>query len=370
MVALKDFFDSTRVSAIADQFSGAWPEFDSAGFIASATSGLDALELKARSEQIAQAMGVYLPKDFALAAPIVLRSLGEPLGDSDQWGMEVFHYLPHTMYVATHGANEADFDVAMALQQELTQRFSAEFSIRAFWSFDRERTIAWMQRWAQDPCKQVRRLVSEGTRPRLPWAGHLKDLIEDPTPALALLELLKDDPALLVRRSVANHLNDISKDHPQVVLETCARWLEESPTAERTWLVRHALRTLIKKGDAQALEVLGHDSDMELELSATFKPARVPLGGKTKMELVLSNTTDQTQRGVVDVIMHFVKANGQTSPKTFKLKEVEIEAGTNLTLRKTFSFAYHSTRTPYAGEHRLEAMLNGQRYELGTIEVF
>lgn len=370
MVALKDFFDQARVSAISDQLSGAWPEFNAAGFIAYATEGLNGLELKARAEQIALAMGAHLPADFTHAAPILLASLGEPLGDSDQWGMEVFHYLPHTMYVATHGANEADFDLAMALQQELTQRFSAEFSIRAFWTLDRERTIAWMQRWAQDPCKQVRRLVSEGTRPRLPWAGHLKDLIEDPSPALALLELLKDDEALLVRRSVANHLNDISKDHPQVVLETCARWLDESSSPERVWLVRHALRTLIKKGDAQALSILGHDAEMELSLDATFKPSRVPLGGKTKMELVLSNTTDQTQRGVVDVIMHFVKANGQTSPKTFKLKEVEIEAGSSLTLRKTFSFAYHSTRTPYAGDHRLEAMLNGQRYELGSIEVF
>lgn len=369
MAQLKDFFDQGRAAQIAAQLKAAWPELDDAAFVAQASAGLEALELKDRAAQIAQAMGAHLPQDFTQAAAIMEASLGATLGESDQWGMEVFHYLPHTMYVARYGASADTFDVAMQLQEALTQRFSAEFSIRAFWSLDRERTIVWMRQWAQHPSKQVRRLVSEGTRPRLPWAEQLKDLIEDPAPALALLELLKDDPALLVRRSVANHLNDISKDHPQVTIQTCARWLQEDSSPDRQWLVKHALRTLIKRGDQDALSVLGHDEPLELELSASFKPAQVALGGKVALELALHNATAQTQRGVVDVVMHFVKANGQTSPKTFKLKEIELEPGQRQTLRKTFSFAYHSTRTPYAGEHRVEALLNGQAYELGVIDV-
>jgi len=212
------------------------------------------------------------------------------------------------------------------------------------------------------PDVHVRRLVSEGTRPRLPWAPRLKAFQEDPAPVLELLELLKDDEEELVRRSVANNLNDISKDHPALAAEVARRWWKGGDQ-DRKKLVRHALRTLVKKGDPDALAILGFGADSPARFEgASCEPKKVPIGGRVRIEAKVSNPSDEETGALLDFRVHFVKAKGSTSPKVFKGGERSLGPGERATIRKTISLAQQSTRVHYPGVHRIEVMLNGVTY--------
>ena len=198
--------------------------------------------------------------------------------------METLFYLPFVFFVADHGLE--CFETSMRAQYELTKRFTAEFSIRAFIERYPNETLKRLAEWAHDPNMHVRRLVSEGTRPRLPWASRLRGFQEDPSPVLELLEVLKDDPEEYVRRSVANNLNDISKDHPELVVEVTRRWWLDA-SEDRRRLVRHALRTLVKAGNTEALAVLGYDAISAIEVRAvTCTPDVIEIGEKLHIESV------------------------------------------------------------------------------------
>jgi 3-methyladenine DNA glycosylase AlkC len=271
--------------------------------------------------------------------------------------MESFLYLPFVFFVADYGLE--CFEISMRAQYELTQRFTAEFSIRAYLERYPEKTLARLREWAVDPNVHVRRLVSEGTRPRLPWAPRLRRFQEDPTPVLELLERLKDDPEEYVRRSVANNLNDISKDHPARVVQVARRWWKDAGD-DRKRLVRHALRTLVKAGDEGALGVLGYVRDTPASIgSVVCSPDTVEIGGKIRIEVEVENPSEEEAPVLVDLRVHFVKANGSTSAKVFKGAMVTMAPGADTTVRKTISLAQHSTRKHYPGSHRIEVMING-----------
>lgn len=211
----------------------------------------------------------------------------------------------------------------------------------------------------------VRRLVSEGTRPRLPWAPRLRAFQADPSPVLRLLELLRDDPERYVQRSVANNLNDISKDHPELAVATCLRWLEQ-PTEGRRWIVRHALRSLVKQGHLGALQALGAGNAPEVRVdSVRLTPRRVRIGDTLRFELRLTSTARQSQALVVDTRVHFVKADGKTSPKVFKLKQLELAPNASIVLRGRLGLAQLTTRRHYPGRHTLELVVNGVVSPLG-----
>jgi 3-methyladenine DNA glycosylase AlkC len=257
----------------------------------------------------------------------------------------------------------------MRAQYELTKRFTAEFSIRAFLERYPEESLRWLARWARDPNVHVRRLVSEGTRPRLPWARRLRSFQQDPAPVLELLEMLKDDREEYVRRSVANNLNDISKDHPQLVVDVAARWWADAG-GDRKRLVRHALRTLIKAGDAGALEVLGYGPDSPAQVrSVTCEPDVVAIGGKVRIAIEVLNPVDREVGALVDLRVHFVKKSGATSHKVFKGSELALGANEIATVRKTISVAQHSTRKHYPGRHDVEVLLNGVVHPGATFDV-
>jgi 3-methyladenine DNA glycosylase AlkC len=278
-----------------------------------------------------------------------------------------FLFLPHTQFVATYGL--AHFDVSMRALHALTQRFTAEFSIRPFLEQHPEATLRQLRLWTTDPSAHVRRLVSEGTRPRLPWAPRLRGFQKDPSPVLALLELLKDDPDLYVRRSVANNLNDIGKDHPQLLADTARRWLKGAST-ERRWIVGHALRSAVKRGEPGALQLLGFGKTARvLVQAAQVTPARARIGGRVDIGLEVHNPHAQPQRVLVDCCVHYVKANGQTSGKVFKLKTLELAAGDTVPLRKRLSLAQMTTRKHYAGVHRVEVLINGRAQALCSFEL-
>ncbi|MDJ0768230.1 MAG: DNA alkylation repair protein [Ilumatobacter sp.] len=366
---LKDSFGTDVPVRIADALATVVEDFDREGFLAACLDGYDDLELTPRAKQIASAMAAYLPADRELAMRTIVRTLGDELYGSELTGMEPFVYLPHVYFIAEYGLDH--FETAMTAQYELTKRFTAEFSIRAYLERYPEATLARLGEWANDESVHVRRLVSEGTRPRLPWAPRLRAFIADPSPVIELLERLKDDPEEYVRRSVANNLNDIAKDHPGVVVDVARRWWREPGAGdERRKLVRHALRTLIKQGDPAALDVLGYGESSPVEVGAvTITPERPAIGGKVAVEIELRNPTDEFAGALVDLRVHFVKANGSTSPKVFKGAEVEIEPGSASAVRKTISVAQQSTRTHHPGTHAVEAIVNGRTVPLGEFDL-
>jgi 3-methyladenine DNA glycosylase AlkC len=257
---LKDLLDREAVECLGHNLALVHRAFDADAFRRTALDGLKPLAILQRGQHLAQALRAHLPPGYEDAIAVLLRSLTPPLTRTDDLGLGVFFYLPHVCFVATYGLdaehNEGrdPFEVSMRAQYELTRRFSAEFSIRPFLIRWPERTLARLRQWTDDPDPHVRRLCSEGTRPRLPWARRIPDFIRDPRPALPILETLKDDPDLYVRRSVANHLGDIAKDHPALVFELCERWLEGAD-AGRRWLIRHAVRHPAKRGVKAALRL-------------------------------------------------------------------------------------------------------------------
>lgn len=259
-IPLKHLLGSEAVDCLAHNILLVHPGFNDERFRETALDGLEPLGILERGQHLARALRECLPVRYAKAIEILLTSLTPPLTKTDDLGLAVFFYLPHVCFVAEYGIDprhnggQDPFEVSMLAQYELTKRFSAEFSIRPFLIQMQERTLSHLLEWTADPDPHVRRLCSEGTRPRLPWAMRIPAFIKDPSLAFPILEELKSDESLYVRRSVANHLGDIAKDHPEFVFSTCERWLVD-PSPDVRWLVRHALRHPAKKSDPIALRL-------------------------------------------------------------------------------------------------------------------
>lgn len=359
---LKSRFDAALVRGVGADLLRAWPRFDRKGFEAAALRNLDALELTPRAWAVADALHAHLPPDFEEAVDILTRSLGPELTTTEGMGFEVFRYLPHVFWVSKHGLEHPE--AALRFQHELTRRFTAEFSLRPFVERHPETTLATLRRWARDPSAHVRRLVSEGTRPRLPWASRLRRFQKDPSPALELLDLLKDDPELYVRRSVANHLNDIGKDHPELAVRVARAW-SRGASEERRWILRHALRDLVKKGHRGALEVLGAGAAPRIALGKVrLAPARPRRGGELAFQVELRSRARSPQDLLIDFGIHFVKKSGRAEPKVFKLTRLTLPPGAAVPLSGRVSFRPMTTRKLYPGRHALDLRVNGVVFPL------
>jgi 3-methyladenine DNA glycosylase AlkC len=359
---LKAQFGASVVHRLAAEISAAYPQFDRKCFQIDAMKGFDELELLDRGRHLADVLRQHLPGDFTAAVNVLLSTLPEVRAAAG--GMASFFYLPHTEFVARHGLNH--FADAMRALHALTQMFTAEFALRPFLEHHQAETLRQLDAWTRDPSEHVRRMVSESTRTRLPWAGRLRAFQRDPAPVLALLETLRDDPSLYVRRSVANNLNDIGKDHPALLVSTMTQWLHGA-SEDRRWIVQHALRYLIKHGDRAALGVLGHAGRSTILVTAhTISPKRPAMGSRVAITCTLQNPARASQRAVVDLRVHFRKADGATRAKVFKLSTVELARGEQVTLRKTVSLADLTTRRHYPGLHSIELQINGSVTLLGT----
>jgi 3-methyladenine DNA glycosylase AlkC len=344
----KNLFDRRTVHAIGAALSTAWPAFDRAAFETRALDGLDALEMKARAMHLCGALEATLPSDFMQAADLLEQAIAGGLAGWALW--------PVGEYIARRGLRAPER--ALALLHGLTQGFTAEWAIRPFIVEHPELAFATLRRWTVDPSPQVRRLVSEGSRPRLPWGLQLKGLIADPSPTLPLLEALLDDDDEAVRRSVANHLNDIGKDHPALVAEWLERHLPDASPRRRA-LLRHASRSLVKRGDARVLKAWGHGSRLRGSAQLLVTPRRVVLGGAIVLDVTLQSAAKRTQTLVVDYAIHHVKANGGTSPKVFKGWTLELAGGESRALRKSHPVKPITTRRYFSGRHRVELLVNG-----------
>lgn len=360
---LKDYLDAKTVRGVAAELAHVYPELDARRFVRDATRGFDELELTERAEAIADAFAKHLPSDPPRALEILVATL-----ERESTELTVFRFFAYATFISKYALEH--FEPAMAAQYELTKRFTSEFCIRPFIERYPRETYARLERWAADPSEHVRRLVSEGTRPRLPWAPRLRAYQKDPRPVIALLERLKDDPSLYVRRSVANNVNDIAKDHPAIAIELCGRWMKGA-SQERKWIVRHALRTLVKRGDRAALEVLGFGKKpdgVRIE-RPKLSSARVSIGDALRFEFTLVNRGKKTERLLVDYAVHFVKANGDARPKVFKLTSVDLAPGGRIELGRKVSFKPMTTRKPQPGRHRIDVLVNGAALPIGAFEV-
>jgi len=332
-------------------------------FLRDALAGFAPLSLTGRGFHIAAALRKHLPAGYPQAVDVLLASASQPHEHRASGGMAAFLYMPHLFFVAQHGLDH--FEDSMRAQHALTQRFTAEYSIRAFLEKHPDATLARLREWTNDASPDVRRLVSEGTRPRLPWAPRLRAFQKDPRPVLELLELLKDDSELYVRRSVANNLNDIGKDHPMLLTAVAKRWLRGAGE-ERRWIVNHALRSAVKRADAGALGALGYGSKAEVSLrDKRIAPLRPKIGGSVTVSFTLVNKQARPQRVMVDLVVHFVKARG-TGAKTFKMKVLTLAPRARVVVTKKIGLQQLTTRKHYAGIHKVEALLNGRRTALGS----
>lgn len=354
----KDYFDEDLARRMAGMITAVYPPFPADAFVNQVAPQLAGLEMKQRTTVFVQALRDHLPAGFANAWAVLEAALGAELAEGDGMFNEGWHHWPVAHFIEVFGLE--DFDVGVQAMHEITKRHTAEFAIRPFLIHHQDEMLAILHTWAADENPHVRRLVSEGTRPRLPWAGRLHAFIEDPSLTLALLEKLKDDPSEYVRRSVGNHLNDIAKDHPQLVIATCRRWWQDG-SPERRWIVQRALRTLVKDGDPDALAVLGFASAQVQLTDFSVAPDPLHLGDSLKLHFTLQNTADTAQNLVIDFVIHFVKANGQTSGKVFKLKTAVLAPHDSLTIEKSHPIRPITTRTYYPGTHRVEIQVNGQR---------
>ncbi|MCF3638900.1 DNA alkylation repair protein, partial [Rhizobium sp. TRM95111] len=322
-------------------------------FAALAADGMEALELMQRAEQIRAALDRTLPADFPLAADILERALPQDAGER---GLAGWALLPVNQFVALHGLGH--FDRSLALLKRLTPHFTAEFGIRRFIATDQDRALAEIATWVTDENHHVRRLASEGTRPRLPWAMRLPALICDPLPILPILTALVDDPEDYVRRSVANSLNDIAKDHPDVVTDFVAAHLPAA-SAERRQLLRHASRTLLKQGNAAALGNFGFGGTAGVEANLILAAAEIDYGGTLAMAVTLVNRSDAPRNLMIDYAIHHQKANGTLVPKVFKWKQLELPAGASLAIARDHAIRPITTRRYYPGAHRVDILVNG-----------
>ena len=356
--SLKDhLFNADTVGGLARRF-GAAGVFDPAPFQAEVMAELPALELKARITLIAQVLARHLPRAFPQAVQAIRAALPPPLDPTlrdDDFGE--FIYAPLGVYVEDHGLSD-HFDLSLDLIEDLTQRFSMEFSLRSCLNHDPAATLARLRDWAGHPHYHVRRLVSEGTRPRLPW-GQSVPLT--PGDTLPLLDLLHADPTRYVIRSVANHLNDLTRTTPDAVLAHLTAWRDagRQDAGERDWMARHALRNLVKAGHPGALAHLGYDPDLDLTAQVSITPQDLPIGASACITAQITPAADAPL--LVDYVIDFVKANGTSAPRVFKLKTLTARAGKTVTLTKTHAFKKGATTfTHYPGAHGLRLQVNGR----------
>lgn len=354
---MKDGLDRFAVQRLSEAVARAWPEFDRAGFEKEARTGLAELELKGRVRHIIAALALFLPKDFPRALKTVVRAAGHfPSGRSGD-ALAGFAAWPLIDWVPEYGLDH--FDISLKALRKLTPLFTAEFAVRPFLIQDPARALGHLRSWLDDPDEHVRRLISEGTRPRLPWGGYLPMFREDPRPVIELLEHLKDDPAEYVRRSVANNLNDIAKDHPKQVVKVCRAW-KKGASAERRWIIRHGLRTLVKQGDRGALKVLGYTTEPKVTAKLRLSAGSVKIGDDLIIEVALQSQARRSQKLVVDYVVHHRRAGGQSTPKVFKLRTFDLEPGKSILLEKKHSFVPRTVRRYYPGEHMVEIMVGGR----------
>lgn len=349
---LKDIYNEDFLIAFVRRIQSVYPAFQGQAFIASILEdSWEALALKARTRRISTNLGQFLPGDYELALDILIEIADDCVG---------FPYLFFPDFVAVYGQAEEHWERSMTALEIFTQKSSSEFAIRPFLLRDPNRVMHQMTDWANHPNEHVRRLASEGCRPRLPWAEALPVFKANPSPVLAILELLKEDSSLCVRKSVANNLNDISKDHPEVVLEVARQW--QGKHAHTDWVIRHGCRTLIKSAHPDALTVFGYaqEADLTVQASISTNPTVLTIGETCVIRYDMMIRPGDAVYIRVEYAIDFIKANGKVKRKAFLLSNKVVAGGAPLAATRTHNWSDLTTRRHYPGAHRIVLLVNGR----------
>ncbi len=362
--SLKDhLFNEVKVKKLAKDIKTVYPEFQEKKFVKVVVGKFPQLELMQRIAHISTMLRQYLPPDYLQALAVLVASLPapcDPTKSDDDFGE--FIYAPYGHFVSEYGCEKRYLKQSLTAIKEITQRFSCEWAIRNYLNTFSKETLAELKKWTKDPHYHVRRLVSEGTRPNLPWAKKVSITSVDTLP---LLELLYTDKTRYVTRSVANHLNDIAKGHPSLVVETLKRWQVSGKQneTEMKFILKHSLRTLVKQGNKDALALLGYGSTkVSLELFV-IKTPKVKIGEVLEFSCVLQSTDKTPQDFIVDYIIDFKKANGTHAQKVHKLKATHLKPKEKVTLTKKHPLRVMTTRTLYPGEHKVTLQVNGKLFD-------
>jgi 3-methyladenine DNA glycosylase AlkC len=349
---LKNMFNRQTVTVLANAVQSNYPTFQRAAFLDDVFDAeWNGRELKQRMRHITTVLHNHFPANYNEALGI----LRQTIPTLTEQGFEKMVFPD---FVELYGLD--DYEASMTALEWFTQFVSAEFAIRPFIQRYPQQTMRQMQTWAGHAHPGVRRLASEGCRPRLPWGMGLSALKADPSPILPILEQLKTDESESVRRSVANNLNDISKDNPDMVIATLQRW-QADDSDEIRWIISHALRTLIKQGHPAALELLGYPSGATIAIrNFVIEPEVVPFNGHLIFSFTLESKSDKPQNLMIDYVVYLMRANGKQTAKVFKLAKKSIQPGETLTFSKKHSFAPITTRTYYPGDHAIELKINGR----------
>jgi 3-methyladenine DNA glycosylase AlkC len=354
---MKEGLNAKAISRIGGAFKRLSPLFPIQKFENDCLNGLENLELKQRTHHIIAILHQCLPNDFEQTADLLLGikafwdygDANDPLRGFAAWAV--------TDYVAEHGLQHPH--KSLQVLEYLTDLFSSEFAIRYFIVNHYDISYEKLLVWADHESEHIRRLASEGCRPRLPWGMRLQQFCKDPQPLVPILEKLNDDSSEYVRRSVANNLNDIAKDNPEFVINLCQQW-SRGASLNTQWIIKHATRTLVKNGHPDVFALLGYTHQPKLRLnSLSVNKPMVKLGGSIGFEMVIISEATFEQKLVIDYAVHHVKANGNTTPKVFKLKTLNIAGGETVTLSKNQPFKPISTRRYYGGVHSIEVLVNG-----------
>lgn len=357
---IKDkYYNAQSLYDLAGRIKAEYPPFPADEFIEDCMDGTwEALALKARIRRITVTLGRHLPAEYEQALKIIDKVLdGYPAGYHNG-SLVVF-----PDFVEVYGQEERDWQLSMQALERYTTYSTAEFAVRPFLIRQEERMMRQMALWARHDNEHVRRLASEGCRPRLPWGQALPRFQTDPTPVLSILEELKADPSPYVRKSVANNLNDISKTHPDLVVRIAREWYGKKESTD--WILKHGCRTLLKNGNREALELFGFAPAGCVEADGfSLGKASVVIGGE--MPFTFRIRANQAAQVRLEYGIDYVKANGKRIRKIFQISEIILGANQEKTYTKTHSFAELSTRQHYPGPHSITLIVNGT--ERGTLD--
>ena len=348
---MRNKINDIKTKELAEKIYSNYPNFDKVGFCKAIIPNLPELGLFERLNLVTKNIKKFIPEPFDLVVDLLIK-----ISSSD---ME-FMVIALSNYIADYGLDY--FDKSMYGLKELTKSFSSEYAIRHFIIKDREKCFKYFKDWVKDENVEVRRLVSEGLRPRLPWGIRLQEFVKEPKPIIEFLEMLKDDKELYVRRSVANNLNDITKDHPDLVIETIKDW-------DNKWVIKHALRTLIKDGNPKALELMGYSRKPQVSIKNITFDKIVKIGECLNFSFDIKSESRKLQPLVVDYVIYHKKANGSKTPKIFKLKNIELKSNQIIFIKKSHSFKIITTRKYYRGEHSLSIKINGKEFHFGEFNL-
>lgn len=361
---MKNSLGSDAIRRISVALLAVMNDFPAPQFIEEAEAGITRLELKQRVSFLIVVLARYLPADFTVTAAMLLQI-------NDHWdfgeqtdSLSGFAAWPLIDYVAEYGMEHPQ--QSLAVLKQLTPLFSAEFAIRPFITQHFALTYAALIKWSADPDEHVRRLASEGIRPRLPWGKQLVQFRDDPEPIIELIARLKDDPSVYVRRSIANNLNDIAKDHPERVIRLCKDW-SVNATDNCKWIVRHGCRGLLKQGEPAVFALLGFTEKPQFQVEKfELVKSRIKLGESLGFLLGLSTGSVIDQYWMIDYKIHHVKANKTRTSKVFKLRTIKMKTNAYIEIEKKHPFRLITTRKYYSGMHSIEVLINGK--SMGAID--